>query len=175
MVEYFTDIVDVKFTAAMEDKLDDVESKGIDWKKIISDFYGPFEKELKKADDALDRVKVADRDAGEICPLCGRPMVIKTGRFGDFIACSGYPECKNTKPIVKSTGVMCPECGKEIVERRSKRGKIFYGCSGFPSCKVSFWYRPVNKTCPKCGSLLLERKGRGTTLACSNEECDYKE
>ena len=175
MVEYFSDIVNVKFTAAMEDKLDDVESKGIEWKKIISDFYGPFDKELKKADAVLEKVKVADRDAGEICPLCGRPMVIKTGRFGDFIACSGYPECKNTKPIVKSTGVKCPECGKEIVERRSKRGKIFYGCSGFPDCKVSFWYRPVNKTCPKCGSLLLERKGKGTSLACSNEECDYKE
>lgn len=175
MVEYFSDIVNVKFTAAMEDKLDDVESKGIEWKKIISDFYGPFDKELKKADEVLEKVKVADRDAGETCPLCGRPMVIKTGRFGDFIACSGYPECKNTKPIVKSTGVKCPECGKEIVERRSKRGKIFYGCSGFPNCKVSFWYRPVNKTCPKCGSLLLERKGKGTSLACSNEECDYKE
>ena len=102
-------------------------------------------------------------------------MVIKSGRFGDFIACSGYPECKNTKPIVKSTGVKCPECGKDIVERRSRKGKIFYGCSGFPSCKVSFWYRPVEKTCPKCGSLLLERKGRGTSLVCSNEECDYKE
>ena len=175
MIEYFTDIVDVKFTAAMEDKLDDVESKGIDWKKIISDFYGPFEKELKKADDAIEKVEVADRPTGEVCELCGRPMVIKTGRFGEFIACSGYPECKNTKPIVKSTGVKCPDCGKDIVERRSKRGKIFYGCSGFPNCKVSFWYRPVEKKCPKCGSLLLEKKGRGTSLACSNDECDYKE
>ena len=175
MVQYFTDIVDVQFTAAMEDKLDDVESKGIDWKKIISDFYDPFEKELKKAEDAIEKIQVADRPTGEVCEICGRPMVIKSGRFGDFIACSGYPECKNTKPIVKSTGVKCPECGKDIVERRSRKGKIFYGCSGFPSCKVSFWYRPVEKTCPKCGSLLLERKGRGTTLVCSNEECDYKE
>ena len=175
MVQYFTDIVDVQFTAAMEDKLDDVESKGSDWKEIISDFYDPFEKELKKAEDAIEKVRVADRPTGEICELCGRPMVIKSGRFGDFIACSGYPECKNTKPIVRSTGVKCPECGKDIVERRSRKGKIFYGCSGFPSCKVSFWYRPVEKTCPKCGSLLLERKGRGTSLVCSNEECDYKE
>ena len=175
MVQYFTDIVDVQFTAAMEDKLDDVESKGIDWKKIISDFYDPFEKELKKAENAIEKIQVADRPTGEVCEICGRPMVIKSGRFGDFIACSGYPECKNTKPIVKSTGVKCPECGKDIVERRSRKGKIFYGCSGFPSCKVSFWYRPVEKTCPKCGSLLLERKGRGTTLVCSNEECDYKE
>ena len=102
-------------------------------------------------------------------------MVIKTGRFGEFMACSGYPECKNTKPIVKPTGVKCPECGKEIVEKRSRRGKLFYGCSGYPDCKVSFWYRPVDKKCPKCGSLLIEKKGRGTTLACSNEDCDYKE
>ena len=175
MNEYFTDIVDVKFTAAMEDKLDDVEAKGTDWKKLIEDFYGSFSDELEKADSAIEKVEIKDRPTGEVCELCGRPMVIKTGRFGDFMACSGYPECKNTRPIVKPTGVMCPECGKEIVERRSRRGKIFYGCSGYPDCKVSFWYRPVNKTCPKCGSLLIEKKGRGTTLACSSDTCDYKE
>lgn len=175
MNEYFTDIVDVKFTAAMEDKLDDVESKGSDWKKLISDFYGPFSDELSKADKAIEKVEIKDRPTGEICEICGRPMVIKTGRFGEFMACSGYPECKNTKPIVKPTGVKCPECGKEIVEKRSRRGKLFYGCSGYPDCKVSFWYRPVDKKCPKCGSLLIEKKGRGTTLACSNEDCDYKE
>ena len=175
MNEYFTDIVDVKFTAAMEDKLDDVESKGTDWKRIIEEFYGPFSEELGKADKAIEKVEIQDRPTGEVCELCGRPMVIKTGRFGEFIACSGYPECKNTKPIVKPTGVKCPECGKEIVERRSRKGKIFYGCSGYPDCKVSFWYRPVDKTCPKCGSLLLERKGRGTSLICSNDSCGYKE
>ena len=175
MNEYFTDIVDVKFTAAMEDKLDDVESKGSDWKKLISEFYGPFSDELSKADKAIEKVEIKDRPTGEVCELCGRPMVIKTGRFGEFMACSGYPECKNTKPIVKPTGVKCPECGKEIVEKRSRRGKLFYGCSGYPDCKVSFWYRPVDKKCPKCGSLLIEKKGRGTTLACSNEDCDYKE
>ena len=175
MNEYFTDIVDVKFTAAMEDRLDDVESKGADWKKLISEFYGPFSEELSKADKAIEKVEIQDRPTGEVCELCGRPMVIKTGRFGEFMACSGYPECKNTRPIVKPTGVKCPECGKEIVERRSRKGKIFYGCSGYPDCKVSFWYRPVDKKCPKCGSLLIERKGRGTTLACSSESCDYKE
>ena len=175
MNEYFTDIVNVKFTAEMEDKLDDVESKGIDWKKIISDFYGPFEKELKAADEAIEKVEVEDRPTGEVCEICGRPMVYKMGPFGEFMACSGYPECKNTKPIVKSTGVKCPECGKDIVERRSRRGKVFYGCSGFPKCRVSYWYRPVNKTCPKCGSILLEKKGKGTSLACSNEACDYRE
>ena len=175
MNQYFTDIVDVKFTAAMEDSLDDVESKGADWKNIISEFYGPFSEELVKADKAIEKVEIQDRPTGEVCELCGRPMVIKTGRFGEFMACSGYPECRNTKPIVKPTGVKCPECGKEIVERRSRRGKIFYGCSGYPDCKVSFWYRPVNKTCPKCGSLLIEKKGRSSSLACSNDDCDYKE
>ena len=175
MNEYFTDIVNVKFTAEMEDKLDDVETKGIDWKKIISDFYGPFEKELKAADEAIEKIQVEDRPTGEVCEICGRPMVYKMGPFGEFMACSGYPECKNTKPIVKTIGIKCPECGRDIVERRSRRGKIFYGCSGFPKCKVSYWYRPVDKTCPKCGSILLEKKGRGTSLACSNETCDYKE
>ena len=175
MNEYFTDIVNVKFTADMEDKLDAVEEKGSDWKKIIRDFYGPFDDELKKADKAIEKVQIEDRPTGEVCELCGKPMVIKTGRFGEFIACSGYPECKNTKPIVKSTGVKCPNCGKEIVERRSRRGKIFYGCSGYPDCKTSYWYKPTNKKCPECGSLLLERKSKGATLVCSNEDCGYKE
>jgi len=175
MNEYFTDIVDVKFTAGMEDKLDDIETKGGDWRQVIGDFYGPFEKELKKADDAIEKVTIEDRPTGEVCELCGRPMVIKAGRFGEFIACSGYPECRNTKPIVKGTGVMCPECGKEIVERRSRKGRIFYGCSGFPKCRVSFWNKPVDKKCPKCGSLLTEKKGKGYSLVCSNDECGYKE
>ena len=175
MKEYFADIVDAKFTADMEDKLDDIESKDVKWRDIIEDFYKPFKEELKKADEAIEKVQVEDRPTGEVCEICGRPMVYKMGPFGEFMACSGYPECKNTKPIVKSTGVMCPECGKEIVERRSRKGKIFYGCSGFPKCKVSFWYRPVDRKCPKCGSLLVEKKGRGTSLACSNEDCDYKE
>ena len=175
MKEYFADIVDAKFTADMEDKLDDIESKDVKWRDIIEDFYNPFKEELKKADEAIEKVQVEDRPTGEVCEICGRPMVYKMGPFGEFMACSGYPECKNTKPIVKSTGVMCPACGKEIVERRSRKGKIFYGCSGFPKCKVSFWYRPVDRKCPKCGSLLVEKKGRGTSLACSNEDCDYKE
>ncbi len=174
MNEYFTDIVNVRFTAKMEDQLDDVESKDIRWKDIIKDFYGPFEKELKAADEAIEKIQVEDRPTGEICEKCGRPMVYKMGPYGEFMACSGYPECKNTKPIVKQIGVKCPECGCDIVERRSRRGKVFYGCSGFPKCKVSFWYRPVEEKCPKCGSLLVERKGRGTTLACSNEECDFR-
>lgn len=116
-----------------------------------------------------------DQPTGETCELCGKPMVLKTGRFGEFIACSGYPECKNTKPVVKSTGVACPQCGKDIVARKSKRGKLFYGCSGYPECSQSYWYKPVDKKCPKCGALLVEKKTKAGNLSCSNAECDYKE
>ena len=175
MEEYFREIVDVNFTADMEDKLDDVEIEKLEWKTVIRDFYGPFAKELAAADEAIEKVEIEDQPTGETCELCGKPMVLKTGRFGEFIACSGYPECKNTKPIVKSTGVSCPKCGKDIVARRSKRGRLFYGCSGYPDCDQSFWYKPVNKKCPKCGSLLVEKKTKTTALACSNAECDYKE
>ncbi len=176
MEKYFTEIVDVSFTAGMEDKLDDVEARGTDWKSVIRDFYGPFEKELEKADADIEKVVVEDKPTGEVCELCGRPMVIKAGRYGEFIACSGYPECKNTKPIVKNIGVKCPKCGKEIVEKRSRRGKIFYGCSGYPECDMSFWNKPVNKKCPRCGSLLVEKNTRtGKYLACSNAECNYRE
>ncbi|WP_419026333.1 type I DNA topoisomerase [Emergencia sp.] len=175
MEEYFKEIVDANFTAAMEDKLDDVEIKDLEWKRVIRDFYGPFEKELEVADNAIEKVTVEDQPTGETCELCGKPMVLKMGRFGEFIACSGYPECKNTKPIVKTIDVKCPKCGKDIVARKSKKGKLFYGCSGYPDCDQSFWYKPVNKKCPKCGALLIEKKTKAGNLACSNAECDYKE
>lgn len=175
MEEYFKEIVDVNFTAEMEDKLDDVEIKDVEWKSIIREFYGPFEKELEFADQAIEKVVIEDQPTGELCELCGKPMVLKAGRFGDFIACSGYPECKNTKPIVKTIGVSCPKCGKDIVARKSKRGKLFYGCSGYPDCDQSYWYKPVDKKCPQCGELLVEKKSKNGTLACSNAECKYKE
>lgn len=175
MEEYFKEIVDAGFTAGMEDRLDDVEVEGLEWKKVIRDFYGPFAKELEAADAAIEKVTIEDQPTGDICEVCGKPMVLKTGRFGEFIACSGYPECKNTKPVVKSTGVKCPSCGKDIVARRSKRGKLFYGCSGYPDCSQSYWYKPVNKKCPKCGALLVEKKTKAGELSCSNAECDYKE
>ncbi len=175
MEDYFKEIVDVNFTAEMEDKLDDVELNEVQWKTVIRDFYGPFEKELEAADAAIEKVKVEDQPTGETCELCGRPMVLKSGRFGEFIACSGYPECRNTKPVVRSIDVKCPKCGKDIVARRSKKGRVFYGCSGYPECDQSYWYKPVNKKCPKCGALLVEKKTKTTSLACSNADCDYKE
>lgn len=176
MEEYFKEIVDVNFTADMEDKLDDVEIKDVEWKQIIRDFYTGFEKELEYADENIEKIEVEDEPTDEICEKCGKPMVIKHGRFGKFMACSGYPECKNTKPIVNGTGVNCPKCGKEIVERRGRRGRTFFGCSGYPDCTQVYWYKPVDKKCPKCGELLVERSGKaGKRLQCANKECDYKE
>jgi len=175
MEEYFKEIVDTGFTADMEDKLDEIEVKDVEWKQLIRDFYGPFEKELKHADEKIEKVEIEDQPTDEICEKCGRPMVIKHGRYGEFLACSGYPECKNAKPIVKPIGVPCPVCGKDIVEKKSRRGRVFYGCSGYPECKKSFWDKPINRKCPKCGELLVEKKTKTTQYACSNSECDYKE
>lgn len=173
--EYFKEIVDVGFTAEMEDKLDEVGVSISDWKQILRDFYVDFEKELREADENIE--KIDEEEITDIkCELCGRFMVKKHGRYGEFLACSGYPECKNTKPVVKEIGVDCPECGKPIVERRSRRGRIFYGCSGYPECSNSYWNKPVNKKCPECGALLTEKKTKTFEgLVCSNSECGYKE
>ena len=175
MEEHFKEIVDVNFTADMEDKLDAIEMNEMAWKSVVGDFYGPFSKELAEADKKIEKVKIEDQETGELCELCGKPMVIKTGRFGDFIACSGYPECKNTKTIIQKVGVECPSCGSDLVARRSKKGRLFYGCSGYPDCKMVFWNKPVNKKCPKCGHLLTEKGGKKKQLVCSNSECGYTE
>jgi DNA topoisomerase-1 len=176
MESYFKMVVDVGFTSDMEDKLDEVEAEGRNWQGIVSDFYDVFKEDLKTADSEIEKIKIEDEKTDEICELCGNPMVIKQGRFGKFIACSGYPDCRNTRPIVvKVEDVACPSCGKDIIVRRSKKGKMFYGCSGYPECNQVFWYKPVNKKCPKCGALLVERKGKATQYACSNQECSYKD
>ena len=175
METYFKEIVDAGFTAEMEDKLDDVEVKNVDWKSIVEDFYGPLEKELEVADKAIEKVKIEDELTDEVCELCGKPMAVKHGRFGEFLACSGYPECKNTKPRVKKIDVKCPKCGKDIVARKSKTGKLFYGCSGYPECNQLFWNKPVSQKCPKCGALMMEKKTKTSNLVCSNSECGYKE
>jgi len=174
MGEYFHDIVDSGFTARMEDRLDDVETEGIEWKSVIRDFYGGFAEDLKEADEKIEKVVVEDTPTDEICEQCGKPMVIRHGRFGEFLACSGFPDCKNTRPIVKEIGVDCPACGKPIVQRRSARGRIFYGCSGYPDCTVSYWKRPSGKLCPECGAMLVEQRAGSDVLECSNKECKYK-
>lgn len=173
--DYFKEIVDTGFTAEMEDKLDDVEVKALNWKEIVRDFYGTLKEELDIADKAIEKVKIEDQMTDEICELCGKPMVIKQGRFGEFLACSGYPECKNTKPIIRKTGVKCPDCGGDIIVRRGRSGKVFYGCSNYPDCKKAFWYKPVDRKCPQCGSVLLERNSKNAKYVCSNDKCGYKE
>ncbi len=176
MSEYFHEIVDIGFTADMEDKLDDIEGKNLNWKSVVREFYEPLKKELEAADKAISHVQLAPVIAeGEICEKCGKPMAIKAGRFGEFLACTGYPTCKNTRSITKEIGVKCPDCGSDIVAKRGRSGKIFYGCSNYPNCTRAYWYKPVNKVCPKCGELLLEHRIKGIKYACSNEKCDYKE
>lgn len=173
--EYFADIVDAQFTGQMEDNLDSIELKKLPWKDTIEEFYGNFRKELECAEKEVERIEQEVVLSDEVCELCGKPMAVKEGRFGKFLACTGYPECKNTKALQIKVGVKCPICGNEIVQKRSKRGRIFYGCSGYPECNVTFWKRPVDKKCPKCGSLLLENTTKKFRYKCSNAECDYRE
>lgn len=175
METYFKEIVDAGFTAELEDKLDEVEIKNLDWKSIIEAFYGTLAEELEVADAAIEKVQIEDEVTDEICETCGKPMVVKHGRFGEFLACSGYPECKTTKPRMKKIDVKCPKCGKDIVARKSKNGKLFYGCSGYPDCNQLFWNKPTEQKCPKCGSLMMEKKTKTTKVICSNAECGYKE
>ncbi|AND79343.1 type I DNA topoisomerase [Streptococcus pantholopis] len=178
IVEFFPDIVDVKFTAEMEDKLDQVEIGKEEWQKVIDDFYKPFEKELKEAEEGIEKIQIKDEPAGFDCDVCGHPMVIKLGRYGKFYACSNFPECHNTKAITKEIGVTCPLCGQgQVIERKTKKNRIFYGCDRYPDCEFTSWDRPINRKCPKSGDFLVEKKvrGGGKQVVCSNENCDYKE
>lgn len=168
MLNNFGEIVDVAFTAGMEEKLDQVEVDGIDWHQILSDFYPPFEKDLETADKTVERVKLTERESDVICEKCGARMVYKTGRFGEFLGCPNYPECRNTKPVVKEIAVPCPKCGGKIVERKSKKGRKFYGCASYPDCDFVSWDEPVAEKCPVCGAFMV--KGR-VAPRCSNEEC----
>ncbi|MBR0521699.1 MAG: type I DNA topoisomerase [Firmicutes bacterium] len=173
MEVYFRELVDAGFTADMEEKLDKVEEGEESWQNVVSDYYhGYMEGQLRVAEKELDKIEMAPQLTGEMCPECGKPLAVKHGRFGDFLACTGFPGCRYTRTIVTGTGVMCPKCGKEIIEKRSRKGKLFYGCSGYPDCDQVYWYRPVDKKCPKCGSLLVIR---GRSLQCSNAECGYHE
>ncbi len=172
---YFKNIVDIGFTANLEEKLDDVEEKTVEWKSVVGDFYHSFKTELEEADEEIRRIEIQDELTDEKCELCDKFMAIKQGRFGEFLACSGYPECKNTKPIIHKTGVTCPECGNEIIQRKSKKGKIFYGCSGYPECRFLLWNKPIDRKCPECGSIMTEKKTKKSDFQCSNKECHYKE
>ncbi|QHO95416.1 type I DNA topoisomerase [Streptococcus agalactiae] len=178
IVEFFPDIVDVTFTAEMEGKLDEVEIGKEQWQKIIDEFYKPFEKELAKAETEMEKIQIKDEPAGFDCELCGSPMVIKLGCYGKFYACSNFPECHNTKAITKEIGVICPICQKgQVIERKTKRNRIFYGCDRYPECEFTSWDKPIGRTCPKSNDFLVEKKvrGGGKQVVCSNEKCDYQE
>lgn len=175
LVEHFSDVVNYDFTASLEEELDQIEEGTRDWKKVIQDFYKPFEVDLRQAEAKIIEVETPIVEIGEACPKCGRPLVRKHGRFGEFIACSGFPECKYTRPL--GIGIACPQCKVgEIVERRSRRGRIFYGCSTYPACTFTSWDRPTERICPVCGSLMgLHQTTRRTTLRCINKACGHTE
>ena len=176
IVEFFPDIVNVTFTAEMEQKLDDVEIGKEQWQKVIDGFYQPFKLELAKAESKMEKIQIKDEPAGFDCDVCGQPMVIKLGKYGKFYACSNFPDCRNTKQIVKAIGVTCPLCQEgQVIERKSKRNRIFYGCDRYPACEFTSWDKPVGRSCPKCDHYLVEKKvrGGGKQVVCPNG--DYEE
>jgi DNA topoisomerase I len=175
MLEFFPEILDVEFTAKMEKSLDEIEEGKVKWVKVIDEFYREFEKRLEIAEKEMKEVEIKDEPAGIDCEQCGSPMVYKMGRFGKFVACSNFPECRHTKPIVKEIGVKCPRCHEgNIIERSSKKRRVFYGCDRFPECEFVSWDKPLARPCPKCGSMLVEKKlKKGVQVQCM--ECDYKE
>jgi len=170
LVKHFSNIVDIKFTANMEEELDEIANESRDWTGVVQDFYIPFEKSLQSASLLMEKVKLADELTEEICPECGKPLVIKIGRYGKFVACSGYPECKYTKAFQIKIGVSCPQCGSELVERLSKKKRVFYGCSNYPDCQFATNFRPLPQPCPNCGGLLTLYRGK--LAKCT--KCEYK-
>lgn len=175
MQEFFPEILDIEFTAHMEEELDFVEEGKEDWVRVLDTFYTSFEKRLEFAEEEMKEIEIQDEVSDEICEKCGKHLVYKMGRFGKFLACSGFPDCRNTKPIIKDIGVTCPTCHSgKIVERRSKKGRVFYGCDQYPTCDFVSWDKPVNKPCPACSSMMIEKRSKnGVTIQCT--QCDHKE
>ncbi|MBU5364496.1 type I DNA topoisomerase [Enterococcus devriesei] len=175
IVDFFPQIVDVNFTAEMENDLDKVEDGKEEWTKVVDRFYQPFAVELEKAEEGIEKIQIKDEPAGFDCDVCGHPMVIKLGRYGKFYACSNFPDCRNTKPIIKEIGVECPVCHQgQVVERKSKKNRLFYGCSRYPDCDFTSWDKPVGRNCPKCDGYLVEKKVKGgKQVVCING--DYEE
>ena len=170
MKEAFPSIVDVNFTATMEALLDGVEEGNVKWKTVVSNFYPDLEEAVNKAQKELDEVEIADELSDEFCDVCGRQMVIKYGPHGRFLACPGFPECRNTKPYFEKIGVACPKCGKDIVLKKTKKGRKYYGCIDNPECDFMVWQKPVNEKCDRCGSIMLQK---GNKLVCSDENCGF--
>ena len=176
METYFEDIVDVEFTAELEDKLDKVEEGEMDWKQILRDFYPPFEQTLKLAEQQIEKVEVKDEPSDVPCDKCGAMMVYKMGRFGKFLACPNFPECRNTKPIVTYIDAPCPKCGARLMEKTSRKNRKFYGCERYPECDFVSWEKPVTEKCPVCGSYMVEKRGRKGEVwhLCANETCHHR-
>ena len=178
LIQYFSDVVNVAFTAKMEKQLDEVESDNEKWENVLDRFYKTFSRNLEKGNQA-PKIEMPKVFSDEICDKCGSKMLIKNGRFGKFLACSGFPKCKNTKPFLDKIGISCPEegCSGEIIRKKTKKGRTFYGCSNYPKCSFVTWNKPVNKRCPQCNSILVisNSKKSGLYFKCSNSDCDYKE
>lgn len=175
MKSRFPKIVNVKFTAQMETELDEVEHGKEEWVQLLHGFYGDFEETLKKAKEEMkdQKILLSEDQTDEICPNCGKPMAYKYGRYGRFLACSGYPECKTVKKVVEKLGVQCPKCGGDIIVRKTKRGKPFYGCGNYPDCTFASWSEPLNEKCPKCGEMLYKKLGKKPMIVCNTEGCGY--
>lgn len=174
MLDQFPHIVDIDFSAEMEKNLDKVESGRADWRQTVDDFYQGFDASLQAAEKNMEgkKIKVPDEPSGEVCELCGKPMVIKSGRYGKFLACSGFPDCRNTKRLVKDTGGICPKCGQgRMLERKSAKGRIYYGCEKYPECDFMTWDIPVPNKCEKCGATLFRK---GQKLYCAKEGCGFE-
>ncbi|MDU1043860.1 MULTISPECIES: type I DNA topoisomerase [Peptoniphilus] len=176
LVENFDDLVDKKFTAQMENELDEIAAGKKMWKELVRSFYKDLKEDLDKAYENIEKVEIEDPVTDVICDKCGRNMVIKMGRYGKFLACPGFPECRNTKPLVEKIGVKCPKCEDgEIVVKRSKKGRKFYGCDNYPKCDFVSWNKPIDEKCPKCGNILTEMNSKGKKIIkCSNNTCDYR-
>jgi len=173
--EYFEDIVNEEFTAELEEKLDKIAEGEYKWQLVVDDFYKDFEVVLKKAEEEIEEIEIKDEVTDEVCEKCGRNMVIKHGRYGKFLACPGYPECKNTKAIVDELDIPCPLCGGNIIRRRSRKGRLFYGCSNYPDCNFISWDEPIKEKCPQCNGIMVNKKTKkGTIIQCINKECGYK-
>ena len=172
MEEYFADIVDIAFTAGMEEQLDEVEEGKLDWHKVLSDFYGPFEKTLENAESKIEKVEIKDEVSDVPCDKCGAMMVYKLGRYGRFLACPNFPECRNTKAIQVEIDAPCPKCGGKLLQKTSRKGRKFYGCERYPECDFVSWDMPVSEKCPKCGSYMtLSHTKKGDFYVCANENC----
>lgn len=174
LTEYFGDVINEKFTAELEEKLDHIAEGKFTWRSVVDNFYKDFNKYLLIAEEEIEEIEIEDEVTDEICEKCGKNMVIKTGRFGKFLACPGYPDCKNTKPILDRIGVDCPLCDGDVVRKRSRKGRNFYGCSNYPDCKFVSWEEPITKECPRCKSYMtIRRRKKGDLIKCSNKDCGY--